>query len=153
MKSQNFLKIYLIVVAIFFVFNTQAQQGNIKWSDDGNSYFSIEQNEIVQYLLPSNKRKVLVSKQQLTPSGKSNPLTLDLYAFSDSFNKLLIFTNSKQVWRINTKGDYWVLDLNDNSLKQLGKTKPESSLMFAKISPDGTKAAYVSEYNIYLENL
>ncbi|HEU5289646.1 MAG TPA: DPP IV N-terminal domain-containing protein, partial [Cyclobacteriaceae bacterium] len=31
--------------------------------------------------------------------------------------------------------------------------RPESSLMFAQFSPDGSKVAYVSEYNIYVEDL
>jgi dipeptidyl-peptidase-4 len=46
-----------------------------------------------------------------------------------------------------------VLDLQNKSLWQLGKGKPSSSLMFAKISPDNTKAAYVSGHNIYMEDL
>ena len=153
MKPYHSLKLFLVFFVCLFISYAQAQQGDIKWSNDGTGYFSIEQNEIVQYTLPANDRKVLVSKQQLTPVGKRDPLKLDLYSFSADHSKLLIFTNSKQVWRINTRGDYWVLDLKDNSLKQLGKSRPESSLMFAKISPDGTKAAYVSEYNIYLEDL
>jgi dipeptidyl-peptidase-4 len=57
------------------------------------------------------------------------------------------------VWRLNTKGDYWVLDLKTGSLNQLGKSLQPSSLMFAKISPDGKYAAYVSGNNIYLEDL
>ncbi|MFX9050363.1 DPP IV N-terminal domain-containing protein, partial [Acinetobacter baumannii] len=36
---------------------------------------------------------------------------------------------------------------------KLGKDKPASSLMFAKFSPDGNTVAYVSNYNIYVENL
>src|SRR6201999_719604 len=58
-----------------------------------------------------------------------------------------------RVWRYNTKGDYWVYDLTAKTLKQIGKDRPESSLMFAKLSPDGTKAAYVSEHNIFTEDL
>lgn len=75
------------------------------------------------------------------------------FAFSADGKKLLIFTNTKRVWRYNTRGDYWVLDLSSRQLKQLGKDRPASTLMFAKLSPDGTKAAYVSEHNIYLEDL
>ena len=37
--------------------------------------------------------------------------------------------------------------------EQLGKSLPASSLMFAKFSPDGSKAAYVSGHNIYVEDL
>jgi len=35
----------------------------------------------------------------------------------------------------------------------LGIGKPASSLMFAKFSPDDKKVAYVSDYNIYVEDL
>src|SRR5690606_32856744 len=38
-------------------------------------------------------------------------------------------------------------------LQQLGKGLPVSSLMFAKFSPDASKVAYVSENNIYVEDL
>ena len=68
-------------------------------------------------------------------------------------HKVLLFTNTKQVWRINTKGDYWVLNIATGKLQQLGKTMPESSLMFAKLSPNGKLAAYVSDNNIYVEDL
>jgi dipeptidyl-peptidase-4 len=72
---------------------------------------------------------------------------------SDDFKKLLIYTNAKKVWRYNTRGDYWVFSFSDSSLRQLGKSLPPSSLMFAKFSPDGSKAAYVSGHNIYVEDL
>ncbi len=113
----------------------------------------MEQNELVQYTLPAKEKTVVLSKQQLTPAGESSPLKVSLYAFSEDQKKVLIFTNTKKVWRINTRGDYWVLNLADNSLKKLGNNRPASSLMFAKFSPDGTKVAYVSEYNVYVEDL
>lgn len=147
------IKIQLLIIVWVASFSVNAQQGGFKWSKDGTAYYRIEQNEIVQYTLPSNDKKVLVSKQQLTPTGQSAPLPLTFYSFSEDQKKLLIYTNAERVWRINTKGDYWVLNLADNSLKKLGSTRPRSSLMFAKFSPDGTKAAYVSEYNIYVEDL
>ncbi|WP_315816406.1 DPP IV N-terminal domain-containing protein [Paraflavitalea speifideaquila] len=59
----------------------------------------------------------------------------------------------QKVWRLNTRGDYWVFDRNTNTLKKVGKGRPVSSLMFAKFSPDGAKVAYVSEYNLYVEDL
>jgi dipeptidyl-peptidase 4 len=80
-------------------------------------------------------------------------LKIASYTFSDDRKKILVFTNTQRVWRLNTKGDYWVLDLEDNSLKQIGKTRPASTLMFAKFSPDGTKVAYVSEYNVYVDDI
>ena len=96
---------------------------------------------------------MLVSPQQLTPAGKTQSLEIKSFSFSADFKKILIYTNSKKVWRYETRGDYWVYNLSDSSLKQLGKSLPASSLMFAKFSPDGSKAAYVSGHNIYVEDL
>ncbi|HUW92443.1 MAG TPA: S9 family peptidase, partial [Bacteroidales bacterium] len=56
-------------------------------------------------------------------------------------------------WRYNTKGDYWILNTATGSLTRLGRTMPSSTMMFAKFSPDGTKVAYVSNRNIYVDDL
>jgi len=124
-----------------------------KWSADGNDYYRIENNGIVAYTLPVNKAKKIVSQDQLTPPKAKSPLKFSYFAFSDDQQKLLIFTKTEKVWRLNTRGDYWVLDILTNKLTQLGKTLPSSSLMFAKISPDAKSVAYVSNRNIYVEQL
>ena len=66
---------------------------------------------------------------------------------------VLIYTNSKRVWRQKSRGDYWVLDRSARQLHQLGGEARPSSLMFAKFSPTSPQVAYVRERNIYLENL
>jgi len=148
------LKFLILTLLILIVsLRSGAQPGDIKWSNDGNSYYRIENNELVQYMLPDNKPTVVLSKQQLTPEGSQAPLTISFYSFSADQQKILLFTNTQRVWRLNSRGDYWVLDRSNGSLKQLGKKLPESSLMFAKISPDGRSAAYVSGNNIYAEDL
>jgi len=153
MCSPRAIKSIFFFVIILIVAPVKAQQGGVKWSADGNAYFRIEQNEINKYALPANAKETFVSKQQLTPAGTSAPLRVNSYSLSADGKKVLIFTNTKRVWRINTRGDYWVLNLQDNSLKKLGSSRPEASLMFAKFSPDGSKVAYVSEYNVYVEDL
>jgi dipeptidyl-peptidase 4 len=135
-----------------FLFSTLSAQG-LKWTKDGNAYLRQEKGEIVQFNLPDMQKTVLVTKEQLTPTGKSTPLSIRNYFFTPDNNKVLIYTNTKRVWRQDSRGDYWVLDMQTNQLNQLGKSLPESSLMFAKISPDGQKAAYVSERNVYVEDL
>src|SRR5690606_30545489 len=81
------------------------------------------------------------------------PLEIADYIWSPDNKRLLIFTNTRKVWRYHTRGDYWVLDLHTGKLQQLGKTLGESTLMFAKFSPDGSRVAYVSAQNIYAENV
>jgi dipeptidyl-peptidase 4 len=143
----------LFAITCFFSFSISvyAQRG-IQWSKDGNSYFTTEHNAIVQYQLPSFQQTVIADTLKLVPKGQSTALLIRSFSFTDDGKKVLIYTNSKKVWRQDTRGDYWLLDLTNNNLKQLGKGRPMSSLMFAKISPDGKKAAYVSEHNIYLED-
>ena len=142
------------MLILFFSLNAVSQRGGgIKWSDDGNSYYRVVKDEVVQYTLPKNETKTIITKQQLTPQGSSTSLKLSYYTFTSDQQKALLFTNTKQVWRLKSKGDYWVLDTKSGSLHQLGKTLPASSLMFAKFSPDGKSVAYVSGNNIYVEDL
>lgn len=143
----------IVVVVIFFIPLLGISQGAINWSADGNAYFRSEGGEIVKYTLPQNKKEVVVTKDKLKPAGAEKPLTIRSFKFSNDYNKVLIYTNTQKVWRLDTRGDYWVLDLNTSKLVQLGKGRPVSSLMFAKFSPDGKKVAYVSEYNLYAEDL
>jgi dipeptidyl-peptidase 4 len=154
LKSRTGLKMFIIM--LFILFNTlfaSSQVGDIRWSVDGNSYYKVEKNELVQYVLPDNKPVVVLSKQLLSQAGNENPLQFDDYSFSADQQKVLLFTNTKRVWRLNSKGDYWMLDRKTGSLSQLGKSLPASSLMFAKFSSDGKSVAYVSGNNIYVEDL
>ncbi len=139
--------IYFVPVIII------AQGGGVNWTPDGNSYLRNEAGEIVKYALPQNTKTVIVKKENLKPAGADKPLTLRNFKFSADNSKVLIYTNTKKVWRQDTRGDYWLLEMNNNKLKQLGKGRPASSLMFAKLSPDAKKVAYVSEYNLYMEDL
>ncbi len=144
----------LLVFALFGFLSFQVfPQGALHWSNDGNSYYTTKDNNVLEYKLPFQDISTLISKEQLTPKGQANPLSLDYFTFSKDDQKILLFTNTKRVWRINTRGDYWVLDVSTGKLVQLGKSLPESSLMFAKFSPDGKLVAYVSGNNVYVEDL
>jgi dipeptidyl-peptidase-4 len=147
--------IYLMLVIVVCATGVDAQRGGggVKWAKDGKGYFVVESNSLVRYELPSFERVVIADPALLTPSGAGQPVSVQGFSCSDDEKKWLLYTNSKKVWRLNTRGDYWVLDLGAHTLKQLGVGRPPSSLMFAKLSPDGSKAAYSSEHNLYVEDL
>ena len=109
---------------------------------------------MVRYNALTGERTVKVSAEKLTPSGAAEPLSVEEFSLTPDEQKILIFTNTARVWRSNTRGDYWVLDLKAGTLRKLGgaDAKP-STLMFAKFSPDGERVAYVRENNIYVESL
>ena len=133
--------------------------GQLRWIKDNKSYSTLEfnaaakGNDIVRYDVVSLTKSILVNANQLLPAVAAKPLSIEDYIWSDDNNRLLIFTNTRKVWRYNTRGDYWVLNLANGKLKQLGKGLEEATLMFAKFSPDGGRVAYVSKLNIYVEDI
>ncbi|AMQ57118.1 S9 family peptidase [Algoriphagus sanaruensis] len=124
----------------------------IKWDLNGDSFYQIQEGQILKINLPDQSPEVFISKADLTPNA-GTALQVRDFTFSQDRKKIVIYTNTKRVWRLDTQGDYWVLDLETKELKQAGKGLPESSLRFAKLSPDGSKIAYVSEFNLYAEDL
>lgn len=139
-------------IGLFFIGTLLSAQG-LQWNQEGNGYFSVEGGEIIRTDLPLLAKRVIVNRDLLRPEKDKSPITVRSFTFSTDNKKILLYTNTQKVWREDSRGDYWVLDLNNNQLKQIGKSHPASSLMFAKFSPDGSKVAYVSEYNIYVEDL
>jgi dipeptidyl-peptidase 4 len=156
MRSGKKVLFNLFSLFILFVisFNADGQFGrSVKWSSDGNGYYLIKSGGITLFSLPANTGTEIVAAQKLVSPGTSNPVNIQSFSFSNDGQKILIYTNSKKVWRYNTRGDYWVFNLTTGTFTQLGKSLPKSSLMFAKFSPDGNQVAYVSEHNIYVENV
>jgi len=129
------------------------QFGPAKWLENGRRFTTVEQAEIVAYDTASGRREVLISASMLTPPGAAKPLSIDGYAWSKDQKRLLLFTNSKKVWRENTRGDYWVLDIASAKLHKLGGKSHEASLMFAKFSPEGGRVGYVRDNNLYVEDV
>ena len=148
----KYRKCLIVVLAMFFLLATAYAQ-QVQWAKDGNSYFRVQEGNVLRYTLPQNSSTVLVPKEKLQLPGQGKSIAIRNISFSADEQKLLIYTNTKKVWRLDTKGDYWWYDLAGGSLKQIGKSLPASSLMFAKFSPDGAKVAYVSNYNLYTEDL
>ncbi|NOT77344.1 MAG: prolyl oligopeptidase family serine peptidase [Cyclobacteriaceae bacterium] len=149
-KTKRALYLILIILSPAMA---SAQGGGIKWATDGTSYFRIESNEVNRYSLPANTKATFISQADLTPQGQTKGLSVRAFYLSADQQKALIYTNTKRVWRLDSRGDYYVLDLKTKALKKLGAGRPQSSLMFAKFSPDGTRVAFVSEQNLYVENL
>jgi dipeptidyl-peptidase-4 len=136
--------VWLLSLFLLIGGNAFAQSGSINWTKDGNGFYEVQNGNIVLVSLPKMERKQVIS---------NTGLRIQSFQLSPDGSKVLIFTNAKKVWRYNTRGDYYVANLSNGVLKQVGKDKPASSLMFAKFSPNGQKVAYVSGHNLYVEDL
>ena len=131
----------------------------MSWLKDGERYSRLEKNQetggfdVVAYKAKDNSREVIIPSSMFIDKTTGKPIAIRSISWSADNKKVLIYNNTRRIWRYDTRGDYWVLDLESGKLRQLGTARPESSLMFAKFSPDATRVAYVSENNIYVEDV
>ncbi len=133
--------------------------GPARWFSGGDAYATLEPSssfsgasELARYDTATGKREVLIAASDLIPTGSKDPIHIENYDWSGDMSRVLIYTNSRKVWRANTRGDYWVFDRRGKSLRKLGGDASPSTLMFAKFSPDGSRVAYVRANNIYVES-
>lgn len=137
-----------------------ARFGGFRWLKDGNSYTRYEPSasvkgamDLVTYQIDTNERKMLLAADKLIPKGETKPLSIQGLDYSADDRRRLIYTNSVKVWRLNTKGDYWVYEPATGKLAKLGGDAKPSTLMFAKFSPDGSRVGYVRDNDLYVETI
>lgn len=130
-----------------------------RWSKRAAVAFTLDKpaegegKDLVRNDLATGAKEILVPASAFVPKGSNAPLKVEGFEFSPDESRLLIYTNSQRVWRQNTRGDYWVLDIASKELSKLGGEAPASTLMFAKFSPDGARVAYVRENNLYVQDV
>lgn len=148
----NKVKFLLIFICAAQLVSAQIR-GKINWTADGNFYTRIKDGNIVQVNPVTDEETVIVNKAVMIDPATKSALKPQSYEFNSNYTRVLLFTNTAKVWRYNTRGDYWLYDIIAGKLTKLGKTLPAQSLMFAKFSPDNKSVAYVSEHNIFIEDI
>jgi dipeptidyl-peptidase-4 len=127
-------------------------QSKLQWTEDGQALIRLKKNALVEESAETGKdRAVIISEKDFNRTDIFK--NMDDFLWHPFSAQLLVFNNTARVWRYNTKGDYWIFDKGSKKWFQLGKGLPEQSLMFAKISPDGKRVAYVSQFNLYVEEI
>lgn len=115
------------------------------WLPDGRTMLAVVDGGVSAIDMATGTRTTLIPRSKLAGVA--------LEDVSKQGQKLLLYGNSRKVWRLNTRGDYWVYDLSKGKLLRLGPAKAKSELMFAKLSPDGERAAFVYRNNLYAQDL
>ncbi|MDI1310868.1 S9 family peptidase [Prosthecobacter sp.] len=137
----------------------------LRWSKKGAYYFSLESTgkdkdgkdlpskDLVRHDIATGIQTIIASAKTLTAPGAKKPLSVDSFEFSPDESQVLLFANTRKVWRKNTRGDYWLLNLAGQTLRKLGGDAALATLMFAKFSPDGHRVAYVHKNNLHVQSL
>ena len=148
-----------------------------RWVDGGAGYTAAERRpdgavELVRYDTATGRRDTVLTAAQLTPPSVGKPLQFSDYALSGDGRRLLFATNGQQTMIRKTAYDYWTLDRVSGDWRRLGMGVqavtpglPSAALeagtagdvpdglLYAKLSPDGTRAAYVRGNNLFVEDL
>ena len=131
----------------------------LHWSKRSSTYFTLNKatvgagRDLVRHDPATGKKEILVPASAFVPKDSKVPLSIEAIDFSADESRMLIYTNSKRVWRRNTRGDYWLLDVASRELKKLGGNAAPATLMFAKLSPEGSRVAFVRENNLYVQDV
>jgi dipeptidyl-peptidase 4 len=127
--------------------------GGGRWVDGGKGYTASERGEVVRYDTATGAREVLFTAGQLTPPGFNSPgRPLQGGEASADGKRLLFSTNPRPTMIRKTAYDYWVLDKSDNSWHKLA-AQAAGGVLYARLSPDGSHAAYVRDNNLYVEEV
>ncbi len=127
-----------------------------RWVEGGKGYTATERDpagnlSIVRYDTATGHRETLMTAAQLTPPASGRPLAFVDYAVSPDGKRMIFATNPRPTMIRKTAYEYWVLDKTDNSWRKLGGDSP--SVLYARLSPDGTRAAYVRDNNLFVEEI
>ncbi len=148
----------LTLEAIFAsdTFASEAFQGG-RWAEEGPVITYIEQDasgatNLIRYDLENDTRRVFIDGSALSAQDVGRRIAIEDYQFSADGRRVLLFTDTAPVWRFNTQGFYYVLDLESGTLTPLSKRELGYQL-FAKFSPDGRHAAFVRDRNLFLVDL
>jgi dipeptidyl-peptidase-4 len=147
------LAVYFLSVIILNSTVSGQDLPQIPWLADGKTFLQAADGQLISRNIQTGEEKVFVSRKQLTPAGQKTAIAPENFSVSDNGRWVLVYTNSARVWRKNTRGDYWLLNLDNNAFRKVGKNRISQSLMFAKLSPDASKIAYVSNKNLYVEDV
>ena len=71
------------------------------------------------------------------------------YTFSDDENKVILATNEAAIFRRSTLGNYYVYNVNEESLTLIAEDKIQEPTF----SPDGNKVAFAKDNNLYVKDL
>ena len=85
---------------------------DVVWNENETGYYTIKENSIVLVSTRGKKDKIILTSSQI------NNIKIEAFSFSQSKNKVLLFTESVKVWRYNTRGDYWVYDFDKKDENQ-----------------------------------
>lgn len=117
---------------------------------DGDNYSMLVQGDsILRYSYRTGKKNGDIFSLSQVPESESKPKDINNYSFNNTEDKIMFSSDHEAVYRHSYKAFYYIWDLKLKKLYPLSENRQQLALM----SPDGKKAAYVIDNNIYIKDI
>ncbi len=117
---------------------------------DGAFYSALEGDKIVKHQVTDGAAVETLFDAGMSVENLGKKVAIEDYALSADEQKILVSTESEQIYRRSSREENFVYDLKTKKLAQLSKGGKQ---MFATFSPDGSKVAFVRQNNMYMVDL
>ena len=119
---------------------------------DGEHYCTLNnENEILEYSYKDgSKTRTIATLKEMTRSIDKKDIEIDDYQFSKDETKILIATETDDIYRHSTESNYYIWDLVSKKFTPLSE---KGKQRLADFSPDGSKVAFVRDNNIFIKDL
>tara|TARA_B100001250_G_scaffold253649_1_gene218169 strand:- start:12089 stop:14236 length:2148 start_codon:yes stop_codon:yes gene_type:complete len=121
---------------------------SLKSMNDGEHYSKIEKTETSQEIIKYQFQNGKKIRTLFTSAEFEIPRITD-YTFSNNEKKILLKTETEKIYRYSNKSIYYIYNIFTDKLKKLTDKK----VMYATFSPNGDKIAYVSDNNLFIQNI
>ena len=119
---------------------------------DGLHYTQIDREGMREYIKVYNLETGKEGQtlfDNLNQKFGGSQINVESYVFSDDEQKMLLFTESENIYRRSVLNRVYVYDIASGSMKLLDYDK----VLHATFSPDGKKVAYVKNNNLYYKDV
>lgn len=124
---------------------------NVRWMNNGNYYSATNEDKIVRYNIVNGEEQVLFDGSEFSATEGESEFNIEGYQFSADESKILLKTDVEQIWRRSTRENYYVFDRDSDELTKL--TQSDEKQQYAELSPEGDRAAFVRDNNLFWVDL
>jgi len=120
----------------------------INWMKDGQFYSSLQRG-------PAGPKVVKINvatgeEAGVLIDGAALGINFSSYSFNSDESKALVASDIERIYRRSSKGVFHVVDLKTGTAQQL---MDGEKIMYATLSPDNDKVAFVKDNNLYMVEL
>ncbi len=145
--AQNQKKISLEDVFKEAAFRPKTVDG-INWMKDGRFYSAMKTVDGFPVVVQVNLETGEESRRLI--DGRKLGIDFDFYAFNPDESMALLASEVESIYRRSSKAVYHLLNLQTGQTRQLENGE---KIMYASLSPDNSKVAYVKGNNLFYEEL